>query len=206
MKKIPLKCLCVILCLIFIDGALLTQGKQDSYSGNLLLSVKAGYHTSYRINMDEGFPDGLIFGGSMSVGAGKHILIGFNFEYWKRKNVAVNPSLTDITVNKNYNGVGYRFFVQYRRTLFKELDLYADAGLGQYQISYNYMSGSTYNADKNSYLITGVSIGAGLKLAGFLILNAELSHSGLVNFSLDGSTSARITSFKFGPTLFFKMK
>ena len=99
--------------------------------------------------MDEGFPDGFILGGSMSVGAGKHSLIGFNFEYWKRKNVAVNPSLTDITVNKNYNGVGYRFFVQYRRTLFKELDLYADAGLGQYKISYNYMSGNTYNSDKN---------------------------------------------------------
>lgn len=205
MKTIPFKCLCFVLCLIFNGGTLFAQGKQDSYSGNLLLSLKAGYHTSYLIRSDNGFPDGFTFGGSVAVGTGKNFLIGFNFDYWKRKNVAVNPSLTDITLYKNYNGVGYRFFVQYRRTLFKKLDIYADAGLGQYQISYNYMSGSTYNADKNEYLHAGVSIGAGWKLAGFLILNAEFSHSGLVSFSTGGSSSARITSIKFGPTIYFNM-
>lgn len=153
MKNNPLSCLCIALCLVFLNVALFSQQKQETYSGNLLLSLKAGYHTSYLISSDNGFPDGPVYGGSIAVGTGKNFLIGFNFDYWKRKDVAVQPSLTNITLSKNYSGFGFRFFVQYRRTLFGKLDLYADAGLGQYRISYNFMSGSTYNSDNNGYLI-----------------------------------------------------
>ena len=206
MKNNPLSCLCIALCLVFLNAALFSQHKQETYSGNLVLSLKAGYHTSYRISSDNGFPDGSVFGGSIAVGTGKNFLIGFNFDYWKRKDVSVQPSLTNITLSKNYSGFGFRFFVQYRRTLFGKLDLYADAGIGQYRISYNYMSGSTYNSDNNGYLNSAVSFGAGWKLTKYLILNAELSHSGLVSFDVGGSSSARITHIKFGPTLFFKMK
>lgn len=190
----------LINCLIF------SQDKKENYYRNILLSFKAGYHTGYNLSMDEGFPVGIVYDGSIALGISKNIILGINFDYWKKDNVVTHPSLTNITINKNYKGFGYRFYVQYRNTFLNKLDLYIDAGVGRYKISTDYLYNNSYSANNNYYLNAGLSIGAGYKFSKFISLNAEISHYLMIDFDLGGSSSVYTTNFKFGPTFFIQLK
>lgn len=87
--------------LLLINSFLFTQSKTTDYYRVILLSLKSGYHTGYDLQYDQGFPDGAVFDGSIALGVSKNIILGVNFDYWKRDNVVTHPSLTNITVTKN---------------------------------------------------------------------------------------------------------
>lgn len=185
----------LINCLIF------SQDKKENYYRNILLSFKAGYHTGYNLSMDEGFPIGIVYDGSIALGISKNIILGINFDYWKKDNVVTHPSLTNITINKNYSGFGYRVYFQYRKTIFKIINLYTDIGLGRYRISYNY----SLSESNNNYLNGAISVGAGIKVNKFLVVNAEYSFYGLMPIFAE-KRAVSTTNFKFGPTFFIQLK
>jgi len=191
---------------VLVSCSVFSQSREENYYRNILFSFKAGYHTGYNLSMDEGFPVGIVYDGSFAVGVSKNIILGVNFDYWKKDNVVTHPSLTNITINKNYSGFSYRVYVQYRNTFLKKLDLYIDAGLGRYKIYYDYLYNNSYSADYNYYLNAGISIGAGYKFSNLISLNAEVSHYQMIDFDLGGSNSVYTTNLKFGPTFFIQLK
>ncbi len=191
---------------MLVSCSVFSQSREENYYRNILFSFKAGYHTGYNLSMDEGFPVGIVYDGSFAVGVSKNIILGVNFDYWKKDNVVTHPSLTNITINKNYSGFSYRVYVQYRNTFLKKLDLYIDAGLGRYKIYYDYLYNNSYSADYNYYLNAGISIGAGYKFSNLISLNAEVSHYQMIDFDLGGSNSVYTTNLKFGPTFFIQLK
>lgn len=192
--------------LILINSVLISQSKTDDYYRVILLSLNAGYHTGFDLIYDDGFPEGPVFGGSVALGVSKNIILGVNFDYWKRENVVTHPSLASIVLTKNYSGFGYRFFVQYRNTFLDHLNLFVDAGLGRYKISYDYVYNNTYISNYNYYLIGGVSVGAGYKFSRLLSVNAELSHYGLSDIDFGGSRSVYTTNIKVGPVFYLQLK
>jgi len=196
----------IFAAVLFLNTVIISQIKTDSYYKTILLSVKTGYHTGYDLKYDRGFPDGLVFDGSIAVGVSKNILLGVNFDYWKRNNYEVNSIFYTEPLSKNFTAQGFRFYVQYRNTFLNRLNLYIDAGLGQYRISYNFWSGSSYNADNNYYLNAGLSLGAGYKFSSHVSLNAEISHYKQLDFDVGGSSSVYTTNIKIGPTFYFKIK
>lgn len=171
-----------------------------------MFSFKTGYHNGYNIKYDEGFPEGMIFDGSVSLGVSKSILLGVNFDYWKKNNVSVNPYLTNILINKNYSGFGYRFYVQYRKTVFNNIDIFFDAGIGSYKISNEYVYNNTYSSNHHSYLNAGINGGLSYRINKLFGLSVDLSHYRLIDFDLGGSTIMYTTNIKFGPVLYFKIK
>jgi hypothetical protein len=156
--------------------------------------------------MDQGFPAGPVYDGSIALGVSKNIILGVNFDYWKKDNVVTHPSLTNITINKNYSGFGYRFYVQYRNTILRKINLSVDAGLGQYKISYDYLYNDSYSADYNNYLNAGLSIGLGYKFSKLFSLDARISYYQLIDFGIGGSTSVYTANFKIGPTFYLQLK
>lgn len=201
-----MKKLIILTALFLLNSAIHSQIHTDSYYRTILLSIKAGYHTGYDLKYDRGFPDGLVFDGSIAVGVSKNILLGVNFDYWKRNNYEVHNIYYTEPLYKNFTGQGFRFFIQYRNTFLKKLNLYADAGLGQYRISYNFWSGSSYNSDNNYYLCTGLSLGVGYKFSSLIIMNAEISHYNQLDIDVGGSSSVYTTNIKIGPTFYLKIK
>lgn len=156
--------------------------------------------------MDEGFPSGIVYDGSIAFGVSNNIILGINFDYWKKNDVITHPSITNITITKNFSGFGYRVYVQYRNTFLNKINLYIDAGLGRYKISYDYLFNNSYSSNYNYYLNAGLSIGVGFKFSKLLSLNAEISHYQLIDFDIGGSNSVYSTNFKLGPTFYLQLK
>lgn len=194
-----------LILFLLLNSTVFSQKYEETYFRNILFSFKAGYHTGFNLNYDRGFPDGLVLDGSIALGISKNIILGINFESWKKDNVVTHTYITNTELTKNYSGFGYRVFFQFRKTFFKIINLYADLGLGRYRISYNFYYDNSFSADDNYYLNGGVSVGAGIKVNKFLVISAEYSFYGLMPI-FEEKRAVSTTNFKFGPTFFIQLK
>jgi hypothetical protein len=190
----------ILLFLLFLSTNIYTQ-EQYSYYRTILLSFKTGYHTGSDLNSDQGFPAGMVWDGAVDFGMSPLFLIGINFEYWKRDNVVVNPYLTNITYQKDYDSFGYKVHFQFRKNFRDKADIYADVGLGRYRISYE----KEYVSYEDDYLSAGLSLGGGVKLHKQLWIHGEFSLYGLIKPFNDHSSGLSVINFKIGPTLFFRL-
>lgn len=198
-----MKLINLIIIFLLLNGILLSQEKKESYFRCVFLSVKAGYHTGFDLNYDRGFPDGIVYDGSIALGISDNILLGINFDYWKKDNVVTHPNLSTIEITKNFRGSGYKVYVQLRKTFFNSLNIYADVGIGRYSVYYEYYSDPFKNADDNSYLMAGISLGAGIKVNKFLMFSGEASWYGMTTV-MEGGVST--INFKFGPTFYLQLQ
>ena len=190
-----------LLLFLFLNCTIFSQYKEETYYRNVFFSFKTGYHTGFNLNYDRGFPDGLIWDGSVALGISKNIILGINFDYWEKNNIVPPSYHSNNAITKNYNGFGYRVYFQFRKTFFKSINLYADLGLGRYRISYNYYYENLLSSDHNSYLNGGISVGAGIKVNNSILLSADYSFYGLMPI-FEEKRAVSISNFKFGPTFF----
>ena len=194
-----------LLFLLLLNCIIFSQENEETYFRNIIFSFKAGYHTGFNTRFDRGFPEGLVWDGSIALGISKNIILGINYETWKKDNVVTQTFITNNILTKNYSGFGFRVFFQYRKTFFKIINLYADLGLGRYRIYYEFYSGGYKIAEGNNYLNGSFSVGAGIKVNKFFAVNAEYSFYGLMPIFAEKS-AVSTTNFKFGPTFFIQLK
>lgn len=169
-----------------------------------MLNLKAGYHTGSDLSRDNGFPDGFLIDGGFEFGITRNLVIGMNFERWIKDNVITHPMATNLAVVKNCYSYGYRFYVQFRTTIFRRFFLSADAGLGEYKVYHSFISDDGYLNDGNIYYLnTGVSFGVGYILNKFIMLESQVSWYGLNPRPEKIKTS--LINFKIGPSVYFQL-
>lgn len=175
---------------------------ENTFKKSVLISIKTGYHSGYKLSLDNGFPEDVVFDGSIEFGLGKYTLAGINFDYWKKDNVVTHPSLTDITVTKYFKSFGYRFFFKVSIPIGNKVNLFGDIGAGRYDvISEWYEPSGSKSRVEIAYINFNLSAGIDYKINKFLYITGHFSLYALTDVEKFGTSVYKI---KIGPTFFMR--
>ncbi len=190
---------CILSFFLLINSTIYTQEK-DLFRNSLFLNLKAGYHTGFKPDQNNGFPGGFAWDAALSYGINNFLAIGVNLESWNKKDI-YRPHKG----NENISAISYGINFRFKKSIFKGSVLYLGAGLGNYSISRKYSIPG--NDNQMNYLSLFLLFGTDIKVYRNLFLTAECNLTGLIGgIDYGGNKSdPAIINFKIGPAFLFNL-
>ncbi len=122
----------IFLLAVTLNSIVFSQQDLD-FKNCILVSSKAGYHSGFKPDRDNGFPGGFIWDASISFGLSNSFIVGLKMELWNKNNIS-----RPYNREEDISAVSYSINFRFRKSIFKIADLYIGAGLGNYSISRKY--------------------------------------------------------------------
>lgn len=190
----------IFLFVIILNSIIFSQVKEP-IKNSFLLSLKAGYHTEYNPEQNNGFPGGFVWDAAFSYGINNFLTIGVNLEGWNKKNI-YKPHIG----NEDISAIAYSINCKYWKSIFKSLDLYLGAGFGSYSIKRKYSIPG--NDKQENYLNLFILFGTDIWVYKNFFISAECNLTGLIGgIDYGGNKSdPAFINYKVGPTFFIQLK
>ena len=159
----------------------------------VVLSLKSGYHSSYKEALSEGFSGGLIFDGSAEFPVAKGWFAGFDAQYWNETNDKY-PETGGAAYPKEFSGFEFAFGIR-TRSKPNPFSILFGLYIGNYSIS----SSSVIGKDTDNYLSFTFSLGSEFYFSKSFALGTDASYKALANFD----KGAGFWIIKIGPSFNF---